>query len=198
MMRILFPIILIAIAGAIYFAFTDPLINGPLLAANPKDPSIIDGGILALRVEKASLNEALKHARELGKEIDRLRNTYNNLPPDQIKRLDDLLPDTVDNVQLIIDINNIAKSHGMEIKNINIKTEEDRTQTSVISRPGSMEQGSVALSFSVTGSYDVFQSFLIDMARSLRVVDIISIGVASTNTPGNYQYSIEIKTYWLK
>jgi Tfp pilus assembly protein PilO len=198
MIRVLLPIILIALAAAIFFVFTDPLINGPLLAAPAKDQSIINGGILALRVEKDSLNQALKHARELGKEIDRLRNTYNNLPPDQIKRLDDLLPNTVDNVQLIIDINNIAKSHGMEIKNINIKTEEERTQASVISRPGSMEQGAVTLGFSVNGSYSVFQSFLVDLAQSLRVVDITSVTVAAGDRPGSYQYNIEVKTYWLK
>jgi hypothetical protein len=56
----------------------------------------------------------------------------------------------------------------------------------------------VTLGFSVNGSYGVFQSFLVDLAQSLRVVDITSVTVGAGDRPGSYQYNIEVKTYWLK
>ncbi len=197
MMRFIFPIILIALAAGLFFGFTDPLMNAPLEPSTAINPTV-KGGIKALREEKAKLDEALTNARKLSERMDALTMEYNNLPPEKLARLNQFLPDTVDNVQLIIDINNIAKNHGMSIRDVKVQTEEPKTQTSVISRPGSMEQGSVALSFVVSGPYRVFQDFLIDLSRSVRVVDINSAVLGAAPVKGVYDYNVELKTYWLK
>jgi len=197
MMRLIVPIVLIALAAGLFFGFTDPLINGSLEPSTPTNPTV-KGGIKALRAEKAKLDEALTNARKLSERMDELTMEYNNLPPDKLARLNQFLPDTVDNVQLIIDINNIAKAHGMSIRDVKVQTEEPKTQTSVISRSGSMEQGSVALSFVVSGPYRVFQDFLIDLSKSVRVVDINTAVVSAGQARGVYDYNVELKTYWLK
>ncbi|HYC83117.1 MAG TPA: type 4a pilus biogenesis protein PilO [Candidatus Paceibacterota bacterium] len=196
-MRLIVPIVLIALAAGLFFGFTDPLINGSLEPSTPTNPTV-KGGIKALRAEKAKLDEALTNARKLSERMDELTMEYNNLPPDKLARLNQFLPDTVDNVQLIIDINNIAKAHGMSIRDVKVQTEEPKTQTSVISRSGSMEQGSVALSFVVSGPYRVFQDFLIDLSKSVRVVDINTAVVSAGQARGVYDYNVELKTYWLK
>jgi Tfp pilus assembly protein PilO len=200
MMKIFFPILLLLSAGLIFFYGTDRFINDPLATSLDGVQEEARGGIKALQVEKERLNEAAGHARELRERINELASQYNSLPPERVARLDHLLPDTVDNVQLIVDINNIAKGHGMEIKDIKVKTEDERTNTPVTSRPGSMELGEVGLGFSVAGPYDVFLTFLTDLALSLRVVDIdaISLTAATAADKSDYQYNVDINTYWLK
>jgi hypothetical protein len=53
------------------------------------------------------------------------------------------------------------------------------------------------LGFSVSGAYGNFQSFMVDLAKSLRVVDALSVSFAATET-NLYNYAVEIKTHWLK
>jgi Tfp pilus assembly protein PilO len=196
MTRFILPIILLGLAVGNFFIFTDPLINAPLEIDSPT-PGKFNGGIKALAAKKTELDTALNNAHDLAKRIDELSAEYNQLPPAQLENLDKLLPDTIDNVQLIIDINNIATNHGMVVKNVKIKADDEKTKAAAISRAGSMEKGTVALSFSVTGSYDTFLRFLDDLARSLRIVDISTVNLGADQT-GNYTYNVEVKTYWLK
>ena len=56
---------------------------------------------------------------------------------------------------------------------------------------------SVILSFAVSGSYITFRSFLADLEQSLRLVDIVGLSFAS-NESGIYDFTVRIKTYWLK
>ncbi len=198
MTRLLFPLIMIVLAVGLFFGVTDKVINAPLQQVGTPAKPKVTGGIVALQAEKAKLDEALTNARKLAERMDKLTAAYNALPADKLERLDLFLPDDVDNVQLIIDINNIAKAHGMAIRDVKIATEEPKTQTSVISRPGSMEQGSVGLSFTVSGPYRVFQDFLIDLSRSIRIVDIESVDLTVSGTKGLYDYHVELKTHWLK
>jgi Tfp pilus assembly protein PilO len=57
--------------------------------------------------------------------------------------------------------------------------------------------GTVGISFSVTASYDNFQNFLTDLEKSLRLVEITDLSVNGNNT-GLYDFSVGLKTYWLK
>lgn len=182
MIRLLLPLILVVAAGLIFFSFTQPVLER------------IDG----LRLEQAKLNTALDNAKKLHQVQDSLLNTYNGFAPADLDRLNKFLPDSVDNVRLIIDINNIARASGMTIKNVKIKTEEgEEDGAAVINDTGTDPKGVVVLSFSVSGSYLNFQQFLLDLSHSLRLVDIDSVTFGS-NDKGIYDYSVAIRTYWLK
>jgi len=181
MIRFILPLLLIVVAVVGYFKFTTPIL------------ATID----TLRVERATLNTALDNAKKLRRVQESLLADYRELPPADLGRLDKFLPDNVDNVRLIIDINNIALKSGMKIKNIRIKTEEGKSEASII-EGGVTELGTVSFGFSVAGPYTNFQSFMIDLAKSLRLVDVDVVGLATPAEGDNYTYSVEIKTYWLK
>ncbi len=130
-----------------------------------------------------------------------LLETYNSYPPTTLDRLNKLLPDNVDNVRLIIDINNIARRYGMTIRDIQFSTDQNNEQVANnTSRPAPapLERGTVAMGFSTTGSYLNFQAFLADLARSLRLIDVIGVDFAATDINDVYQYNVELQTYWLQ
>jgi Tfp pilus assembly protein PilO len=182
MMRLLFPLALVVAAGLIFFSFTQPVLQK------------IDD----LRLEQAKLNTALENAKKLRQVQNELLDNYNNFAPADLDRLNKFLPDNVDNVRLIIDINNIAKASGMTIKNVKIKTEEGKEDgAAVLSADSAEPKGVVILSFGVSGSYLNFQQFLSDLSNSLRLVDIDSV-TFSSNDKGIYDYAVSIRTYWLK
>ena len=180
MMRLLFPIILIAVAGFIFFTFTDDLLTD----------------IDKLNVEKREIIEGLENAKDLRKIQSDLLTIYNNFPQSNLDRLDKLLPDNIDNVRLIIDINTIASKSAMTLKNIALNVDEGEEEDA-LSGAGSRQKGSITLGFSVSGSYEALKLFLDDLASSLRIVDVTSLSFGS-NEVNFYDYNIELTTYWLK
>jgi hypothetical protein len=196
MVKFLSALLLIGVAIFIFYQFTNPLITE----------------ISSLWAQKDKLNDALDNARKLREEQAKLLVTYGNFNPADLERLGKLLPDNIDNIKLIIDVNNIAKPYNMTVKNIKIKLEEE-PKTVVVRRPvgaaapapvaapastmPTNQRGTVFLDFSVTGSYTSFKSFLADLVRSLRLADVVSTSFAA-NDQGTYDYNVQIKTYWLK
>ena len=176
------PLLLIGLAGFLFFQFTDPLF----------------AQIKERQAERDKLNVALENVKQLRAVQVELLNTYNSFSPTDLDRLHKLLPDNIDNVRLIIDIDNIAERYGMNIKDIRIQTDEGKEgEEAAVSERGPIVKGTVTLSFSVTGPYTNFQSFMVDLAKSLRVVDAAAVSFSS-NDKDFYTYSVEVKTYWLK
>ena len=116
-----------------------------------------------------------------------------------------MLPNTVDNIQLILEIQEEASKRGIIVKNVEFEPEQFAEQTAedVVLPEGDTAGNSTSrdratttrrsatlednkdyeafeLEFSVEGSYDDFVSFMKLMERSLRLVDINSISF----TPG--------------
>lgn len=182
MMQFITPLVIVVIAGVLFFAFTDPLMDQ----------------IQLLRVEEARLNEALENAKELRRVQENLLATYRAFAPEDLERLNKLLPDNVDNVRLIIDINNVARPYNMALRNVVVgDNAESGASAAATPGQGASDLGAISLSFSVSGPYNNFKSFLADLAKSLRLVELRSI----TFTAGERDftnYQLELQTYWLK
>lgn len=183
MTRILISIFLIAVAAFIFFAPLPPLLDQ----------------IEELKVEKAELNAALDNAKEIIAVREELTSRYNQFSSADLTKLDKLLPNNVDNVRLIIDINSIALKYGMVLKNIVIRTEEQiAAGTALGPVPSSGQFRTVELGFSVSGDYEALRNFLSDLGRSLRLVDIASVNFSPDLSTGLANYKISLRTYWLK
>ena len=195
MFRFITPIILIGLAIAGFFMFTSPLYND----------------ISELRTQVASYNEALNNSKALENERDKLTKKYNDLNPENLVKLQKLLPDNVDNIRLILEIEKVATPYGMVLKDVKYDaTSKDAkgqagTAQTVNTASAYKDYGTWNLAFSTEGTYDNFLSFLKDLEKNLRVVDIVSIQFSSNTGIGAnpssslvYKYSFIIKTYWLK
>lgn len=182
-MKKLMPIILILVSIGIFFLVIDPQYKK----------------IQELNKEIKENTRMLKLASELKEKRDDLQDKFNSFGEDDRKTLEKILPDTVDNVRLILDINNIANDVGIKITNIGIDNEGDETESSrnIVDRTSTSGYGTIALSFSVSSTYDVFKVFMKRLENSLRLVDIVDLSV-SVGESDFYGYNVTLNTYWLR
>jgi Tfp pilus assembly protein PilO len=179
-MKILSPILFLAISLTLFFGFIDPSYTR----------------VKELRSEESQYDIALDRSKELQQIRDQLLSKYNTVSPTSLERIEKLVPDHIDNVRLILDLDEIASKYGMRVRDVQIEADNGRQVQGQIG-PNEGLYESVVLSFSVAGTYDTFRSFLTDIERSLRVVDVVGLSFRANET-GIYDYTIHIKTYWLK
>jgi hypothetical protein len=107
---------------------------------------------------------------------------------------------------LIIDLDAMAKKYNLALRNIAV----DDAVVAGATAPGKVVAASVGqfdatankygtrgVRFSVMASYDTFLQFLHDIQDSLRLLDVTNISFSSTDA-GLYDFSVTMKTYWLK
>ena len=201
MFRFITPIILFGVSVAAFFFYINPTYKE----------------IKVLQAQQASYDQALNNSRQLQSVRDVLVGKYNTFAAEDIKKLKKMLPDAVDNIRLIIDIDGIASKYGMKLTNVKYDTSTKTASASGVPQPiqGSgtdllaqtKPYGSFDLEFSTKGSYANFTSFVKDLEKSLRIVDVNSvsfsstegdISTGSTGASAPYKYDFKIKTYWLK
>lgn len=182
MSRIVVPSILIIASIGLFIMFTNPTYQRAL----------------GLTAQNDAYEDALTKSKELRAERDKLLAKRNTFSSDSIQKLERALPDNVDNIRLIIDINNIAARHGLTLKNVSLGTVSDSSSARSVLAVGSSGEpvGSVDLDFGLSASYDDFLAFLLDLEHSLRLVDVERIAF-STGTTGTYDFDVSIRTYWL-
>jgi len=201
-MKLIFSISFIIIAIGLFFAVIDP----------------IYGEVNQLRTDVSTYNTALNNSTELQKTRDSLINVYKGVKREDIDRLTHFLPSTINNIELILEIEKIANLHGMPIGDIKFETKslENKVTTSVDnvvvaeSDPADyLPYGIFPMEFTIEGKYETFVAFLKDLEYNLRLVDIKSISfdvppsVVSadgnvTNNSNVYTYTLKVDTYWLK
>jgi len=179
MARTLMTILFLIMAVALFFMLTKPYLDD----------------ISNLKAEKQKYDEALADSRELKTLKDKLLSQYNTIPPEDIERLNKLLPSEADSGDLLAMIENKARGQGLLLKNVNIKEEAQTTDTSTTFGKTPSLYKTVGLSFSVTGPYASVLAFFADLEKSLRLIDMKAIGFSSGSTD-NYQYEITAQTYY--
>src|SRR3990167_11138755 len=102
MFKFIIPTILIFISVGLFMLFTNPIYT---------ETSV-------LSTQASSYEEALANAKQLQSVREDLLTKYNGFPQEDILKLKKLLPDNVDNIRLILEIQGIASNYGMQIKNV--------------------------------------------------------------------------------
>ena len=153
--------------------------------------------IKATQIERDGYQSALGKSMLLLKKRDDLKEKYNRFDEKDLVKLTKMLPDHVDNVQLILDINGIARKHeNMSISRVQITQDQPNNSNAPIG-PNSSPYASVLVSFRTTASYNSFVSFIKDLEQNLRLVDITSLAFKS-DVKDKSEYAVTIRTYWLK
>lgn len=151
------------------------------------------------RSEEKQLDEALDRSKEFIALRDGLLSKYNSFPAESVRRLNTLLPDSIDTVRLIIDLNTIASRYNMPLGNISVGEPRETVAPTTGIGPKSSTYGSLDISFSVSAPYDQFIAFMGDIERSLRILDVTSVTFgAPSQANGFANYTVSLKTYWLK
>jgi len=189
-MKLLLPILIIVLAVALFFGLTQPLIT----SGDSSDP-----GITELQNEKKVLEEALVTAQESSKKLAVLETQYNAITEEQKAALENVLPNTIDEVRLIIYLQNIGTQNKTSLKGISVGANEAGT-TAVPSETGAelVEAGyePVTVSFTVKATYNQFLSLLEKLEKSLKIFDITSVDFSSTDSKtGVYEFKVAANVY---
>jgi Tfp pilus assembly protein PilO len=190
MTRGILAIVFLGLAGAIFFLYTKPAYDT----------------ISEQQAKIAQYDQALDKAAQLQQIKQALLARYNAFDPNDVDRLQKMLPDHVDNIGLILDLNSLASRFGMSLENVDV-TNTGTASTDVASATiGSNQEDyeSLTLRFTTHSTYNNFESFLDDLEASLRIVDLVALSItrdSGVNASVNgqlYQFQVTIKTYWLK
>ncbi|MDE1945553.1 MAG: hypothetical protein KGI03_04800, partial [Patescibacteria group bacterium] len=101
----LLPFLALVAAVGIFFAYVNPLWNGKIASA---------------KAAIASDNQALASAAAYVKRENELAGQMNAIDPAVLARLSTFLPDSVDNVGLILDLNGLAARSGLALSAIDV------------------------------------------------------------------------------
>ena len=180
-------------------------------------------GIIASAQQVKTVNDqyvtAIANAARLVAARDQVLKDYNAISDNDRARLDKMIPDTVDNIRLIIDLNGIAASRHMSFKSVTAAASgassagspasaAPNPATTAMNAPmgGGVASSqhisapaldTVTVSFSVSADYQDFINLLQAMEADLRIMDLTHLSVTANDT-GTYDWSLQFKTYWIR
>ncbi|MDO8481809.1 MAG: hypothetical protein Q7S75_01860 [bacterium] len=196
MARTIISILGFLVAGLVFFGYTKPAYDN----------------VHALQAQIDQYNQALDKSAELKKRKDTLMSNFNSFDPNAKLRLQKMVPDHVDNIRLIMDMDNLAGRFGMVLQNVAISgpTSEGTDQTVIGAISTSKQKyDSLTLKFSLNSTYANFVKFMEELESSLRIVEMVSLSVSPEGGAGSgaqsenssipiYNYGITIRTFWLR
>lgn len=207
MMQFILPIFILLAAAGVFFGFT-----------KDEYQSVQDR-----KAEVAEYEKAVQNSTTLLKKREELLELKNQFQKTDLNRLNILMPDDVNSTKLILEIEHLATSvHNLAFEDpkydpnnkivsagtkdggapaiADTATPKDARQA-IITKNQELENqrdyGSFELEFTLIGTYTDFISFLGDLEKSLRIVDIQQLQIAPKEG-NNLKYVLKVQTYWLK
>jgi|AntAceMinimDraft_6_1070360.scaffolds.fasta_scaffold08198_2 Tfp pilus assembly protein PilO len=162
--------------------------------------------IKSMQTENSELGGVLVNARTLQSSRDNLLDKRSKFKAEDLLKLKKLIPESADNVKLILEFEEMADRYDLEIqaastvkdesKNINGSSDQGNTQAFDVE---TKDYGIVTLDLTLVGGYSEFIDFLVELERNIRITDLRTLNIAPpTGGEGQYQYQISVETYWLK
>lgn len=188
MFRLIFNLILISAALGLFLVYIKPNYNGAT-----------DTSIVSMKQQQASISQTLASLVDLQKKQDELsakRNEFSSRSDGAEQKLDRMIPEQINPVIFIMELNTIASDYNMVVKNVKFeskKVENDKTKPVVYEAKKPYHQ--FDLSFSVDGSYANFVNFIRSLESNLRLTDVVSVTVSANDKVDLYQYNVRLVTY---
>jgi len=185
-MRFLLPLIIFGTAIGIFFLGIDPLYED----------------VQTLRARIGKLDDAFANSQKTLTLRDTLLQKYDAISQENLRRLERILPMTVDNVRLMLEISRLGTENSLVLKQVEVvpSKELNRAKSEGLKSSDFRLYDTIGLEFTLAGTYSSFRKFLDEFEKNVRISDIklLSFGSAgvSPNEIGDYRISVE--TYWLK
>ena len=193
MLGLIVQVILIIASIAGYYSFIVPMYDVTSETSIPR----------LLETQRVYQDTTAK-VNDYRKKRDALIEQSKKISDDDRAYLEKLLPDNVNNVKLVLEIDKMARDHQMTLKDVQVNSNKDTSNNPAaqVGNQATVEAqtqsyGSLDMAFSVQGTYYNFISMLSDFERSLRVVDISTIEFTPSEKD-QYVFNFKTKTYWLR
>lgn len=152
-------------------------------------------GIKERQIERDAYLNSISNFRQFRETRDGLLDKYNSIPASDLDNLRTMIPSTPESGKIIVQFEELSAKHGLLLRNINVARKEKSQARTIGQQQTPYEM--IPLTFVVSGSYGSFRSFLTDLEKSLRIVDVNLIGFSAGNLD-SYEFSINAQVYWNK
>lgn len=177
------PVLLVLIAVGLFFGYVHPTYGE---------------NVAALRAEIRGYDAALRAANAFAEKEAYIARERASIPESDLARLSAFLPDGVDNVQLILDLNALATRSGLTLSDFDVvENRASDSGSAMFALESDSPVDSIDLSLTAVGTYASFKAFLAGTERSLRLLDLVELTIDDSET-GVYAYGMTFRIYWLK
>jgi Tfp pilus assembly protein PilO len=173
MAKLILAIIMFIGAGALIFIYVSPTYSETA----------------KVKAEIATYQQALEKATEVQELKRGLLAKLNDFSGANVERLEKMLPDHIDNIHLVLDLDGMATARGLSLSTVNVQREggatKEKKDQGVVLAGALQEQRkyqSVVLEFGVVATYPDMLAFMRDIERSLRLVDLVKLKIGSAQT----------------
>ena len=173
MAKLILAIIMFIGAGALIFVYVSP--------------TYTEAG--KIKAESEIYQQALEKATEVQELKRGLLAKLNDFSGANVERLEKMLPDHIDNIHLVLDLDGMATARGLSLSAVSIQREggavKEKKDAGVALAGAVLEQRkyqSVVLEFSVVATYADMLAFMRDIERSLRLVDLVQLKIGSAQS----------------
>ena len=153
--------------------------------------------IKILRKQVSSYNETINTAKKVRSSIDKTLGEYNAISQDNVDRINKMVPSGAESMKLVVQIDDMMRKNGLSLTGIDSKDSIDEKPASLVSKNGGRTAETVSLSIKARGSYESFHSFIKQLEKSLRLIDVVSVKISPVGQD-DYSFSIEAVSYWRK
>ncbi len=187
MNRYITPLIIVTVALSVYVLFI-----------NQKYKDIQQQ---LVKVQELEVN--LEDAKKAREKLEQIALSYSAFPLDADQKLNVLLPNRIDSVKLIVDVESVANRHGLMLASPSV--------TDGVLAPNSTDKYvKHNISFKVSSTYPLFREFIADIEKSLALRDFSGVSFISTVTAENqsvsnvrpeftiFDYQVELTSYSLR
>ena len=175
-------------------------------------------GVKEIRARTSEIKTALTNSQAIEKKRELLNQKYNSITIEDKQKLEALVPNNVDNIKLVLEIETLANKYGVSISSPRLKIAQDvpadvaKDATGQAIRQNQNDYqntyGSFVLDFGVRTNYQNLKNLIRDMERNLRLIEITSIEIKvpegidpNTKRPypnGIYDVQLQATIYYLK
>ena len=152
-MKIILSILFISAATVVTIFFTAPQFMCT------KDTCSYDG-IKKLKTDQNSYITALSNAEDLDLRRTDLETKYNSVSAEDKQKLENLLPNNVDNIKLVLELETLAKKYGLLIESPKLQNEVETIKPGapagqdIRGTSSAVSYGTFSLDFTVRSSYE--------------------------------------------
>mgnify|MGYP000744691204 CR=1 FL=1 len=208
-MKIILSILFISAATVVTIFFTAPQFMCT------KDTCSYDG-IKKLKTDQNSYITALSNAEDLDLRRTDLETKYNSVSAEDKQKLENLLPNNVDNIKLVLELETLAKKYGLLIESPKLQNEVETIKPGapagqdIRGTSSAVSYGTFSLDFTVRSSYENAKMLIDSIEKNLRLIEPVSITIKVPDMvtldknkvklypPGTYDVKLHTVIYYLK
>lgn len=155
------------------------------------------GEISSLLEQKQKYVTTLETVGNIESKKNALQSKFDEIPPKTKADIETILPSSLNFVKLISQIDAVAANYGISVDKISVREVGSSVGNSIEEAGPIKDYQSSIVGFSFEASYDKFNTFVGELEKSLRILDVRLVKL-NTAANGVYSYDVEFETYWLK